>query len=222
MNAGDSDSAGLRDAICEVGRRLYLRGLCSGFDGNLSVRMRSGDVMCTPSGVCKGFLNPDGLWIVDPGGRQVSGEGKPTSELAMHLAIYRVRPDIRAVVHFHPPCATAFAVTGRSLPEGVLAEAEYLLGQVVLVPYGRPGGDGLAEAVARTISGQTRGMLLANHGAVTIADDPFHAWSLAESLETWARIAWMAESLGSLQHLPEGEAAFLRRAGLNARGSNGT
>src|SRR5262245_22493927 len=137
----------LRDAVCDIGRRLHERGFVAAWDGNISHRLPDGSFLCTPTMCPKGRLRPDELCTVDADGRQLGGPRARTSEILLHLAIYRHRPDVRAVVHAHPPHATAFAVTGEPVPNGVLPEVEYFLGTVPTVPYQTPGTAKFAESV---------------------------------------------------------------------------
>src|SRR5438067_8095495 len=137
----------LRESICAIGRRLDRRGFVAGCDGNVSARLRAGEFLCTPTRTPKCDLRPEDLCVVDPDGRQLCGPRGRTSEILLHLAIYRHRPDVRAVVHSHAPHATAFAVTGDPVPTGVLAEAEYFLGAVPTVPYTLPGTQAFADSV---------------------------------------------------------------------------
>ena len=129
----------LREEICDIGRRLHERGFVAAWDGNVSHRLPDGTFLCTPTLCSKGRLRPDELCVVDAAGRQLSGPRARTSEILLHLVIYRERPDVNAVVHAHPPHATAFAVSGTPIPSGVLAEVEYFLGVVPTVPYETPG-----------------------------------------------------------------------------------
>ena len=137
----------LRDAICEIGRRLHARGFVAAWDGNISARLPDGSFLCTPTMCSKGRLNADELCVVDEFGKQLRGPRSRTSEILLHLAIYRHRRDVEAVVHSHAPHATAFAVSGEPLPLGVLAEAEYFLGRVPTVPYTLPGTQAFADSV---------------------------------------------------------------------------
>ncbi len=207
---GFRDSPELRAEICEMGRRLYARGLCSGYDGNLSCRLVNGTFLCTPTRTCKGFLRPELLCTVDATGRQLSGPRNRTSEILLHLEIHRGRPDVGAVVHCHPPCASAFAVAGQLLPQGVLAEADALLGSVPVAPFALPGTAEFAATVTEYLPG-SRAILLANHGAVTFAATLEDAWSLAECLENSARVILAAIPLGGGRDLSTTDRAALAR-----------
>jgi len=193
--------AGIRDAIVEIGRRLYERGLISGNEGNVSVR--DGDLLwVTPAGVCKGFLAPDMIVKTDLQGRQLEGRLRVSSEVQMHTAIYARRGDVRAVVHAHPPTATAFAVAGVALDRPIIAEAVVTLGAVPVIPYGTPSTHELADNVGDAIC-DAHALLLANHGALAVGDDPWRAWERMETVEQLARISLLARQLGGGNLLPE-------------------
>lgn len=184
----------MRADIVEVGQRLYARGLIAATEGNISVR--HGDLLlATPKGVSKGFLTPDMIVTTDLAGRKVAGEREPSTELAMHLVIYEQRPQVKAVVHAHPPVATGFAVAGIPLDRPVLAEVVTTLGSIPIAEYGTPSTSELAEAVRKHIQAHD-GLLLANHGAVTAGADVFGAYYKMETIEQFARISLVARLLG--------------------------
>ena len=141
----------LKQAMCEIGRRMYERGLVAAFEGNLSARLAPDRLLCTPSLMCKGLLKPEDLCVVDMTGKQVAGERKRSSEIYLHLAIYRERPDVAAVVHTHAPHATAFAITHMPIPNCITGEVEVFLGEVPLVPYATPGSPEMGEVVAQVL-----------------------------------------------------------------------
>ncbi len=202
----------IRGAIVEVGRRLYARGLISGNEGNISVR--DGDTLfITPAGVCKGFLTAEQIVRADLKGESLSGEGRVSTETQMHTAIYARRTDAAAVVHAHPPVATAFAVAGIALDRPLIAEAVVTLGTVPVVPYGTPSTRELAANVAGAIC-DAHALLLANHGALTVGDGIWRAWERMETLEQLARITLATRLLGQTNPLPE--AAVERLAGLRS------
>lgn len=211
----------LQQEICELGNRLYTRGLVSGNDGNLSVRLAENEVLCTPTQICKGTMTPDDLCIVDMHGRQLSGNRPRTSEILLHLAILRARPDIQAVVHAHPPHATAFAVTGQPVPRGVTAEAELFLGEVPIALYETPGSAAFAETVLPFVA-KTNVCLLAHHGSVTYADSLQQAHCLTEMLEAYCQTILLAQQLAPppLKTLPAEKLAELQeiktRLGLHS------
>jgi len=189
----------LRDAIVEVGRRLYARGYTASNDGNISVRLDAGRLLMTPKSVCKGFMTPQMMCITDLDGRKLAGERDPSSEMQMHLEVYRQRPDAQAVVHAHPPIATGFAVAGIPLDRAVLAEVVTTLGSVPIAAYGTPSTAELPEAVRKYIKAHD-GMLLANHGAVTCGGDVMNAHFKMETIEHFAKISLVARLLGR-EHL---------------------
>jgi len=183
----------LRRSIAEAGRRLYAKGFIAGNEGNLSVRERD-RLLVTPSGACKGFLRPEDIVVTDLEGRPRGG-ARATSEILMHAAVYRRRPDVGAVVHAHPPVATGFAVAGLPLDRPVLAEPIVTLGPVPVVPFGTPSTADLADRVGSAI-GSFHALLLANHGALTVGETLWRAWERMETLEQYARIALVARLLG--------------------------
>jgi L-fuculose-phosphate aldolase len=185
----------VRSDIVEVGRRLYARGYCASNDGNISVRMDGDRVLTTPKGVCKGFMTPDMMVVTDMSGRKIAGDRDPSSELLMHVAVYRNRPDARAVVHAHPPLATGFAVAGIPLDRAVLAEVITTLGSIPIAEYGTPSTPELAQAVERHIKAHD-GLLLANHGALTVGHELFATYYKMETIEHFAKISLVARLLG--------------------------
>lgn len=184
-----------RADIVEIGRRLHQRAYVASNDGNVSVRLDAERLLTTPKGVSKGFMSPDMLVITDTEGRKLAGERDPSSELPMHLAVYRRRPDVTAVVHAHPPVATGFAVAGIPLDRAVLAEVVTTLGSIPIAEYGTPSTQELADAVDRHIAVHD-GLLLANHGAITVADGLLRAYYKMETIEHFARISVVARLLG--------------------------
>ena len=185
----------VRADIVEVGRRLYDRRFVASNDGNISVRLGDDRILTTPTGVSKGFMTPDMMVTTDLTGRKVIGDREPSSELLMHLAVYEHRPEIRSVVHAHPPTATGFAVAGIPLDRAVLAEVVTTLGSIPIADYGTPSTSELADAVRAHIKAHD-GLLLANHGAVTVADELFAAYYKMETVEHFARISLVARQLG--------------------------
>ena len=185
----------LRADIVEVGRRLHERAFVASNDGNISVRLEDDVVLTTPTGVSKGFMSPDMMVVTDLTGRKVRGHRNPSSELLMHLEVYRNRPDVRAVVHAHPPVATGFAVAGIPLDRAVLAEVVTTLGSVPIADYGTPSTRELPDAVRKYIKAHD-GLLLANHGALTVAGELLAAYYKMETIEHFARISLVARLLG--------------------------
>jgi L-fuculose-phosphate aldolase len=190
-----TDESRLRADIVEVGRRLYARGYTASNDGNISVRLDTGRLLMTPTGVCKGFMTPEMLCITDLDGKKLQGERDPSSEMQMHLEVYRRRSDVQAVVHAHPPIATGFAVAGIPLDRAVLAEVVTTLGSVPIAEYATPSTRELPEAVRQYVQAHD-GMLLANHGALTLGRDLFSAYFKMETIEHFAKISLVARLLG--------------------------
>src|SRR5258706_9736946 len=185
----------MREAIVEVGRRLYARGYTASNDGNISARLDDRRLIMTPKSVCKGFMSPDMMVITDLDGQKLAGDRDPSSEMQMHLEVYRQRPDARAVVHAHPPIATGFAVAGIPLDRAVLAEVVTTLGSVPIAEYATPSTKELPEAVRKYVRTHD-GMLLANHGALTLGADLFAAYYKMETIEHFAKISLVARMLG--------------------------
>jgi L-fuculose-phosphate aldolase len=185
----------LRADIVEVGRRMYARGYTASNDGNISVRLGDDRLLMTPKSVCKGFMTPDMMCITDLNGRKLEGDRDPSSEMLMHLEVYRHRPDVRAVVHAHPPTATGFAVAGIPLDRAVLAEVLTTLGSIPIAEYATPSTSELPDAVRQYIKAHD-GMLLANHGALTVGADLFSAYYKMETIEHFAKISLVARLLG--------------------------
>ena len=184
-----------RADIVEVGRRLWERGYVASNDGNISVRLDDNRLITTPKNVSKGFMTPDMMVITDLDGKKISGERDPSSELKMHLEVYRNRPDARAVVHAHPPTATGFAVAGIALDRAVLAEVITTLGSIPIAEYATPSTEELPAAVRKYVKAHD-GLLLANHGALALAGDVMSAYYRMETIEHFAKISLVARTLG--------------------------
>ena len=195
--------------IVRVCRRLYERGLIAGPDGNVSVRLLDGTILVTPSGMSKVDVREEDLAMVDLEGRPTTTGRAPSSELQMHLRIYQRRPDAMAVVHAHPPVATAFAVAGENLMAPVLPEVILQTGGVPLVPYATPGTPALADSLEPFLDGHVA-FLLANHGATTFGPTLDIAHQRMESLEHAARIVYTARMLGKVNELSAADAEALR------------
>ena len=196
-------------AIALVCRRLYERGLVAGPDGNVSVRLRDGSIVVTPSGMSKVDVTPDDLVLVDAEGRVLEGRGNPSSELRMHLRIYERRADVSAVVHAHPPTATGFAVAGESFMAPVLPEVILQMGEVPIVRYATPGTADLADSFDPYLA-RHDAFLMANHGATTLGPTLRLAHQRMESLEHAARIVLTARLLGRVNELSATDVDALR------------
>jgi L-fuculose-phosphate aldolase len=202
--------------IVEVGRRLYARGFVASNDGNITIRFAEDRLLTTPKSVSKGFMTPDMMVVVDMDGRKVSGTRDASSELKMHLEVYRQRPDARAVVHAHPALATGFAVAGVPLDRAVLAEVICTLGSIPIAEYATPSTEELPHAVRRYIKAHD-GLLLANHGALTVGGDVYAAYYKMETIEHFARISLTARLLGGERLIAQEEVLRLQ----NLRGLYG-
>ena len=197
--------------MCEVTGKLAATRLVVAREGNASVRIGDDELLCTPSGFRKGELTPDDLVRCDLEGRRTGGRHRISSEIKVHLAIYRVRPDIQAIVHAHPVCATGFAAAGVDLCRHSLAEVLVDLGHIVTVGYHAPSSSDLAAAVSERAV-DTNAILLANHGALTMGRDLQNAFDRMETLERSAEIAVVTQVLGSEQQLsPEQVQQLLNR-----------
>lgn len=189
-------------AILEAGRKIYQRGLVAANDGNLSVRVGENALWVTPTGVSKGAMTEEMLVKLDLDGNVLEGTRKPSSETKMHLRIYREDPLIRAVVHAHPPIATAFAAAGIPLDRPVLQEAVVQLGTVPVAPFALPGSQGVADSVAPYCR-KYRALLLEYHGAVTWGDTMEQAHYRLECLEQLAAVTLHLRALGCDRVMPE-------------------
>lgn len=197
--------------IAVAGRWLYQQGFIVACEGNLSVRLCDGRILTTPTCMNKGMLSPEDLVVTDLDGRQLAGHRKVSSELAMHLLVYRMRPDVNAVCHAHPPTATGFAVAGRGLTQALLPEVVVGLGQVPLVQYATPGTPDLSAALEPFVP-HYDALLLANHGAVTCGPDLLTAFYRMETIEHCAKITLAAELAGEPMLLTGREVAKLMAA----------
>ena len=195
----------LREQILEAGKRLQQRFFVAANDGNISARLPERRFLITPTGVNKGDLDADMLLTVDEQGEVLSGDLKPTSEMKMHLAVYRQRPDVHALVHAHPPTATGFATSRIRLDQDViLPEVVFGLGRIGFSEYGTPTTEQVPEAVSREIA-DCDALLLANHGALTVGASVMQAYYRMETLEMCARIRLVTNQLGGPAALSEPE-----------------
>jgi L-fuculose-phosphate aldolase len=185
----------VRAEIVEIGRRLWARGFVASNDGNISVRLDERRMITTPKSVSKGFMTPDMMVVTDLDGKKIAGEREPSSEIKMHLQVYRDRPDARAVVHAHPPTATGFAVAGIPLDRAVLAEVVTTLGSIPIAEYATPSTDELPAACSKYLKAHD-GLLLANHGALAIGPDLATAYHRMETIEHFAKISLVTRLLG--------------------------
>lgn len=187
--------APLKNDIIAMGRYLATRQYHAALAGNISARVDAEHLLCTRHGADKGALTPDDIVLCDMGGSTIGGSGAPTSEFSMHRTAYRERTDVRAVIHAHPPTATAFAAASVALDQLTLPEMVVLLGPVALVPYATPGTDKLAEQLRPFMPGHD-GFLLENHGALTVGRDVREAALRMELIEHNARITLVVRQIG--------------------------
>jgi L-fuculose-phosphate aldolase len=173
-------------------------------DGNLSVRLKADRILVTPTGVSKGAMQAGDMEVVDPEGKRISGRRNVTSEIGMHLLIYRMRPDVAAIVHAHPPTATGFAAAGIALTEPLVCEVVMGLGCIPLARYGTPGTSELAQSLEPYVADYDA-ILMSNHGVVTYGDTLEHAYMKMETVEHFAQIALVTHLLGRQQPLKEVE-----------------
>ena len=190
--------------MCEIGKRVYNRGMVAANDGNFSVKLRDNEFLCTPTGVSKGFMTPEYICKVDAEGNVIeANEGfKPSSEIKMHMRVYKEREDVKAVVHAHPMYATTFAVCGLPLTEPIMPEAVLSLGTVPLAKYGTPSTMEIPDAVSEYLP-YYDAVLLENHGALSYADSLMGAYHKMESLEFYARLLYQAKMLGGPKELTD-------------------
>jgi L-fuculose-phosphate aldolase len=191
-----------KQEICEIGKLLFDKGFVAANDGNISVRISQNEILTTPTRVSKGFLKPDMLVKVNMDGEVIEGNLKPSSELKMHLRVYKERPEVGAVVHAHPPHATAFAIAGIPLNQAMMPESVVLLGTVPIAEYGTPSTEEIPNAVAKYVKNHNA-LLLENHGALTWGADLYSAYFMMESLEFTARINFYVKLLGRERELSE-------------------
>jgi L-fuculose-phosphate aldolase len=200
-----------RREICNVGRWLYERGHIVACEGNISVRLDADRILTTPTCMNKGMMSPQDLVIMDMEGRHLQGDRKISSEAAMHLLFYRMRPDVNAVCHAHPPTATGFAAAGLALDEALLPEVVVSLGMIPLVRYATPGTPDLSTVIEPYVP-HYDALLLANHGAVTSGPDLETAFFRMETVEHFAKISMNARIVGEPQLLSTREVAKLMAA----------
>ena len=199
-----SGERALRQDLARFGKMLHAQGFVAATDGNLSVRLDDQRILITPTCVSKGMMRPQDMVIVGLDGRKLNGASNPSSEIAMHLTIYRMRPDVGAVVHAHPCTATGFASAGMALDEPLCSEVVITLGSVPLAPYATTGSMELSDSLRPYIPYHDA-ILMANHGVVTYGDDICRAYMRMEAVEHYARIVLTARLLGSAQSIDSRE-----------------
>jgi len=189
----------LKEQICEIGRRVYAKGFAAANDGNITIRLNDREVLCTPTMVSKGYLKPEDICKVDYEGKQLAGTKRRTSEVLLHLAVYKQRPDVHAVVHCHPPHATAFAVAHEPIPKCVLPEVEVFLGEVPMAVYETPGNQKFAETIVPYLK-DCNTIILANHGTVSFGPDVQAAYFNTEIIDAYCKILILARQLGRVNY----------------------
>jgi L-fuculose-phosphate aldolase len=205
-----------RADLVRVCRLIYEKGWVAMNDGNVSIRLDKDHILCTPTAISKGQIEADDLIICDLNGNKVEGRREGTSEIAMHITVYGMRPDVSSVVHAHPPVATGFATAGRALDKALLPEVVIHLGAVPLAAYGLPGTPALSDGMLPYIPNYDA-VLLENHGCTTWGADVWRAFFRMEMVEHFARITFVAEMLGGAKPLPreEVERLFAARSRYN-------
>jgi L-fuculose-phosphate aldolase len=193
-----------REQIVRYGRTLHQRGFVAATDGNLSVRLSQNRILCTPTCMSKGEMRTADMVIVDMEGSLLAGRRNVSSEIGMHLLIYRLRPDVMGVVHAHPPTATGFAAAGVALNQPLVCEVVIGLGSIPLAKYGTPGTSELTEALEPLVP-HYDAILMSNHGVVTCGADLSQAFMKMETVEHFARIALVTHQLGHQQPLGAAE-----------------
>ena len=212
----------IKKQICEIGKRIYAKGMVASNDGNISVKISDNEFLCTPTGVSKGFMTPEYICKVDANGKVIQANPgfKPSSEIKMHMRVYRERPDVTSVVHAHPLYATSFAIAGIPLTEPIMPEAVIALGCVPIAEYGTPSTEEIPDAVSKYVQ-HFDAVLLANHGALTFSDSLLNAYHKMESVEFYAQLLYQAKMLGGAQPLSDSQVQRLyeirRQFGLKGK-----
>lgn len=191
----------IKKEICEIGRRIYMNGFVAANDGNISVKVSENEYYCTPTGVSKGFMTPDMIIRIDGNGNKIEGKLNPSSEIKMHMRVYKERPDVNAVVHAHPPIATAFTVADIDLDQYILPEAVLTIGEVPTCDYGTPSTMEIPDSLEPYIQDHDA-FLLRNHGALTVGCDLTKAMFVMEEVEFNATICKHAMELGAVHEIP--------------------
>ena len=212
----------IKKQICDIGKRIYDRGMVAANDGNISVKLSDNEFLCTPTGVSKGFMTPDYICKVDANGKVIQANAgfKPSSEIKMHMRVYKERPDVQSVVHAHPMYGTAFAIAGIPLTQPIMPEAVIALGCVPIAEYGTPSTEEIPDAVSKYLQ-HYDAVLLENHGALAYSDSLLSAYHKMESLEFYAQLLFLSRQLGGPKELSKSQVERLyeirRQFGLKGK-----
>lgn len=192
----------IKKQICEIGKRIYNQGMVASNDGNISVKLNDNEFLCTPTGVSKGFMTPEYICKVDKDGKVIQANPgfRPSSEIKMHMRVYKNRPDVNSVVHAHPIYATSFAIAGIPLTQPIMPEAVIALGCVPIAEYGTPSTEEIPDAVEKYLQ-SFDAVLLENHGALTFSDTLLNAYHKMESVEFYAKLLFNSRLLGGPKEL---------------------
>lgn len=190
----------IKQEICDIGKRIYQRGMVASNDGNISVKLNDHEFLCTPTGVSKGFMTPEFICKVNEKGEVLEANPgfRPSSEIKMHMRVYEKRPDVKSVVHAHPMYATAYAIAGKALTPPIMPEAVISLGWVPLAKYGRPSTDEIPDAVEEYLL-DFDAVLLENHGALSYSDSLLSAYHKMEAVEFYAKLLYLSTQIGTPQ-----------------------
>ncbi len=196
----------IKKQICDIGKRIYDKGMVAANDGNISVKLNDNEFLCTPTGVSKGFMTPEFICKVDRDGKVIQANKgfKPSSEIKMHMRVYKERPDVNSVVHAHPMYATGFAIAGISLTQPIMPEAVISLGCVPIAEYGTPSTEEIPNAVSKYLQ-SFDAVLLENHGALTYSDSLLNAYHKMESVEFYAKLLYISKQLGGPKELSDSQ-----------------
>ena len=212
----------IKKQICEIGQRIYNKGMVAANDGNISVKISENEFLCTPTGVSKGFMTPEFICKVDRNGKVIQANKgfKPSSEIKMHMRVYKERPDVNSVVHAHPMYATSFAIAGIPLTEPIMPEAVIALGCVPIAEYGTPSTEEIPDAVSKYVQ-HYDAVRLENHGALSYSDSLINAYYKMESLEFYAQLLYQSRLLGGPKRLSDAQVQRLyelrRQFGLKGK-----
>ncbi|MEC0346379.1 class II aldolase/adducin family protein [Peribacillus frigoritolerans] len=201
----------LKEQICDIGKRMYMKDMGAANDGNISVKISEDSLLCTPTGVSKGFMTPDMICKINSKGEVIEENAQntsPSSEIKMHLRVYQERPDVKAVVHGHPLHATAYAICGKPLNKQIMPESTIFLGEVPVAEYGTPSTEELPNSIVPYLQDHDA-ILLANHGALTCGIDLMNAYFKMESMEFYAKLLFLTSAIGEPKELTDEQVSTL-------------